>query len=167
MQSPTMLTAKALKFNVSIRVYGDGENLTHSHAYLVDDVPTGISPPIGHLGIDIRVMSLTQLRPIIEYNRQGHMDRRSLMFQEALFIMHRLPNIYERPKEHLIKYSFGFVPKDGTDVKLIHPSREPEPIAQLIGATDIFSHDIVIIPWSQIPVNFNDELQPQTEKSTS
>jgi hypothetical protein len=145
---------KCLQFNIYIRVFGEGDNYTHSHGYLVDDMPTGISPPIGCLNIDARTHTLAQLRPLIEYKRQGHMDRRSLMFQEALFIMNRLPNIYNRSKEDLIKYSFGFVLKEGTDVKLIHPDRETEFISNLIGAVDFFSHDLILIPWSQIPTTY-------------
>jgi len=148
---------KDLQFNIYIRVFGEGDNFTHSHGYLVDDMPTGISPPIGRLHIDARKHTLQQLRPMIEYKRQGHMDRRSLMFQEALFIMNRLPNIYNRPKEELVKYSFGFVLKEGTEVKLIHPARETEMIANLLGAVDFFSYDLILIPWSQIPPAFQTE----------
>ena len=145
---------KEVRFNINIRVFGEGDNFTHSHGYLVDDMPTGISPPIGQLNIDARTYTLQQLRPLIEYKLMGHMDRRSLMFQEALFIMSRLPNIYNRSKEDTIKYSFGFVQKDGTEVKLIHPDRESEFIADLIGAVDFFSHDLILIPWSQIPTTY-------------
>lgn len=145
---------KELRFNINIKVFGEGDNFTHSHGYLVDDMPTGISPPIGQLNIDARTYTLAQLRPLIEYKRMRHMDRRSLMFQEALFIMNRLPNIYNRSKEDLIKYSFGFVQKDGKEVKLIHPDRETEFIANLIGAVDFFSHDLILIPWSQIPSTY-------------
>lgn len=152
--SMTLPEEKCLQFNIYIRVFGEGDNYTHSHGYLVDDMPTGISPPIGRLNIDARTHTLAQLRPMIEYKRQGHMDRRSLLFQEALFIMNRLPNLYNRSKEDLIKYSFGFVQKDGTEVKLIHPDRETEFISDLIGAVDFFSHDLILIPWSQIPSTF-------------
>jgi len=150
----TLPEEKSLQFNIYIRVFGEGDNFTHSHGFLVDDMPTGISPPIGCLNIDARTHTLAQLRPMIEYKRQGHMDRRSIMFQEALFIMNRLPNIYNRSKEDLIKYSFGFVQKEGTDVKLIHPDRENEFISNLIGAVDFFSHDLILIPWSQIPSTY-------------
>lgn len=148
------LKEKELRYTIRIRVYGESDNPTHSHGYLVDDVPTGISPPIGQLVLDIRTHTLAQLRPLIEYNRKGHMNRRSLMFQEALFIMQRLPNIYNRPKDDLDKYSFGFVKKDGTEVKLIHPDRESEFISELMGAIDFFSHDLALIPRSQIPTSF-------------
>jgi hypothetical protein len=115
---------RELRFDVRIRVYGESDLPTHSHGYLVDDVPSGVSPPLGALNIDIRAYTLAQLRPMIEYKRTGHMDRRSLMFQEALFIMQRYPNLYGRPKEELLKYLFGFIKKDGKEVKLIHPDRE-------------------------------------------
>jgi len=50
------------------------------------------------------------------------------------------------------KYQFGFIKKKTfDDVKLIHPDREVEPISNLIGRTDFFEHDIIIVPLSQVP----------------
>ena len=141
----------------------------------------------------------------------GHMKRRSLIFQEVgsysapcmprisrssllsriihissqqvLFIMSRLPNVYNRPRYELNKFQFGFVNKKTfDDVKLVHPDRgiyiafpfvvfvhdvqyclilqfrpfpmfprsEDEPIADLLGRTDFFEHDVVIVPLSQV-----------------
>ena len=155
---------KELQFKINIRIFGESDSYMHSHCYLVDDMPIGLSPPIGQLVIDIRTHTLQQLRPMIEYRRKGQMNVRSLMFQEALFIMNRLPNIYNRSKEDLINYSFGFVLKDGGDVKLIHPDRETEFISELIGATDFFSYDLILIPWSQIPPTY--QTKPSENKQT-
>ena len=66
--------------------------------------------------------------------------------------MSRMPNIYNRPRWELNKFQFGFVHKKiYEDVKLIHPDREGEPIADLIGRTDFFEHDLILCPLSQIP----------------
>lgn len=65
--------------------------------------------------------------------------------------MNRLANTYNRPKEEMTKYEFGFVKKDSQEVKLIHPRREHEPISSLIGVTDFFLYDLIIVPLSQIP----------------
>jgi len=46
----------------------------------------GTSGPIGELNINIWKMTLKQLRPIIQYNKSDHMDRRSLIFQVGDFI---------------------------------------------------------------------------------
>jgi hypothetical protein len=65
--------------------------------------------------------------------------------------MSKLPNLYNRPREELTKYRLGFMRKENQQVKLIDSSRENEPIASLIGATDFFLHDLIVVPLSQIP----------------
>jgi len=114
-------------------------------------MPMGVSAPVGEFVIDVRTVTLKELRPMLMYDIRGAMKRRSMLWQEVLFIFGRLPNIYDRPKSEMNKYQFGFVRKSKLeDVKLIHPSRETVPIAELIGATDFFSHDLVIVPVTQL-----------------
>ena len=148
--------SKLLSFILRVRVYGLKFDSSVSHSYLVDDVCSGTSAPIGEFHIDIRKTTLTQLRPMIQYDRSGHMDRRSMMFQEAQFIMRRLPNHYNRPPDQWNKYVFGFLRKDRDDlnqqVRLIEQSDEGRPIADLIGATEYFSVDLAIVPLTQIPI---------------
>jgi hypothetical protein len=43
----------------------------------------------------------------------GNMKKRSLLFAEALNIMNRMPNVYDRPGDQLRSYRLGFVKKDG------------------------------------------------------
>ena len=149
---------KDLRFNVKIRVYGEGYKTHLSHAFCVDDMPSGVSAPVGELVIDVRTVTLDQLRPMIMYDIRGAMKRRSMLWQEVLYIFGRLPNMYDRPRSEVNKYQFGFVRKSKLeDIKLIHPTRENEPIANLIGATDFFSHDLVIVPLTQI--------SPEVEKA--
>ena len=70
-----------------------------------------------------------------------------------------MPNLYNRPKWELNKFQFGFVHKKiFEDVKLIHPDREGEPIADLIGRTDFFEHDLILCPLSQIPPEIEDSV---------
>jgi hypothetical protein len=118
-ESAVPFEEKGLFFHIKIRVYGHGFDPTYSHGYCVDDTPCGISHPIGELYIDIRTVTIKQLRPIIQYNRTGHMDRRSKMFQEALFIMERLVNKFERPKEDLKKYQFGWINRGNNKVTIM------------------------------------------------
>jgi len=140
-----------LSFKLRLRVYGQDEVRTESHSYLVDDFPTGISYPIGELAINIRTKTLSQLRPMIEYDRSTNIVRRSILFQEALFIMNKLPNYYNRDRAELTEYRFGFVKKDKTGFRLINKEDEEKPIADLIGAVDFFEYDLCIVPLSQIP----------------
>ena len=138
-------------YKVSIRVYGRDDARTESHSYLVDDVCTGTTSPIGHLAINIRTVTLEQVRPMLEYDRSRHMDRRSMLFQEALFYMNRYPNVYNRPENDRRIYRFGFINKKNmSDFKLIPAEDETKPIADLIGAVDFFSYDLCIVPLSQI-----------------
>lgn len=142
---------KQLNYKLKIRVYGKNANTMESHSYLVDNVPTGTSSPIGELNIDIRKMTLKQLRSIIQYDMSGGMNRRSLMFNEALFIMGRLPNYYDRPIGDMNKYQFGFLKKDGSDFRLVSTPKEEIIICDLIGTIDFFCYDLLIVPLSQIP----------------
>ena len=169
-----LLSNKDLRFNLKVRVYGFKHDSTCSHSYLMADMPLGISPGVGDFIIDVRAVTLMQLRMMIQYDQRTQMKKRSMMFQEVLFIMSQLPNLYNRPKLELNKYQFGFVRKDGLDVKLIHPSRENEPIAGLIGATDFFGHDLIIVPLSQIPLDLPvplsalaPEAQPRQDQNTA
>jgi hypothetical protein len=144
---------KLLSFALNVRVYGLKFDANVSHSYLVDDVFSGTSAPIGEFHIDIRKCSLVQLRPMIQYDKSGHMDKRSMMFQEALFLMQRMPNYFERPKVQWNKYIFGFLSKVTDELTLINPEDEAKPIAELIGATDYFSVDLAIVPLTQLPLN--------------
>ena len=145
--------ANLLSFVLRIRVYGLKFDSSVSHSYLVDDVPTGTTAPIGQFHIDIRKVTLSQVRPMIQYDRSGHMDKRSMMFQEALFIMRRMPNYFDRPKDQWNKYRFGFLSKETSElIKLVDESDEGKPIAELIGRTDYFLVDLAIVPLTQIPL---------------
>jgi hypothetical protein len=139
-------------YKVTIRVYGCDDAREESHSYLIDDMATGVSSPIGTLAINIRSINLTQVRPMIEYDRSNQINRRTLMFQEALFIMSRLPNPFHRPLNDMKQYRFGFIKKDKTGLRLIKREDEDKPIADLIGAVDFFEHDLCIVPLSQLPV---------------
>eukprot|EP01040_Poterioochromonas_malhamensis_P009920 gene9920-10777_t len=141
-----------LKFKVSIRVYGKDDSRKESHSFILDDHFTGISSVIGDVTVNIRTTTFNQLRPILEMNRANEMNKRSMLFQEALFIMDRLPNVYNRPRGDLRKYRFGFLHKQNlTDFRLISEADEDKPIAELIGVVDFFSYDVCIVPLSQLP----------------
>jgi hypothetical protein len=145
------LDSKLLSFVLKIRVFGYKFESSLSHSYLVDDVPSGTSSPIGQFSIDIRQMTLKQLRPMIQFDMSGHMNRRSLMFQEAMFIMRRLPNHFNKPADQWSKYLFGFVRKDSNAMTLIQAEDEDNAISTLIGATEYFDVDLAIVPLTQIP----------------
>jgi hypothetical protein len=140
-----------LSFKLRIRVYGRDENRTESHSYLLDDFPTGITWVVGELNINIRTKTLAQVRPMIEYSKENNIVKRTILFQEVLFIMGKLPNYYNREKPELVQYRFGFVKKDKTGFRLLSVEDEEKPIADLIGAVDFFGYDLCIVPLSQIP----------------
>lgn len=148
---------------MNVRVYGQSMAVTHSHGYLVDDFPTGLSDPVGEVIIDPRKTTFEALRPKIMYNTAGHMNRRSVMFQEALFIMSRLPNLYDRPKIELTMWQYGYVKKEDAQVKLIHPEKESGTLGSII--PEIYKHDLVIVPLSQIPPTV--ELAISTDNDSS
>ena len=137
-------------FNTNVRLYGLVQHKKESHSYIISDVPTGISHVLGTLRINIRNVTLKQLRPMLEYDRSGHMDKRSLLFQEAMFLMSHLPNVYNRPKSDTYLYRLGFVKKDKSDLRLVDVEQEELPIAELIGAVDYFEYDLAIVPLTQI-----------------
>ncbi|CAN0343291.1 unnamed protein product, partial [Ectocarpus fasciculatus] len=98
---------------------------------------------------DAKKTTLSEIRDRIEYNRDGHMNRRTLLFQEALFIMGRMPNYYDRPKGQLTRWQFGYVQKGSDNVKMIHPDSEGQTLFATV--PDLFGVDIVIVPLSQVP----------------
>ena len=145
--------SKLLLFVLKVRVYGLKFDASLSHSYLVDDVPTDTSAPIGEFHIDIRAITLTQIRPMIQFDKSRHMDRRSMMFQEALFLMRRMPNYFNRPAHEWNKYRLGFVHRETLKLTLISEEDESKPISELIGATDYFLVDLAIVPLTQIPLD--------------
>ena len=146
-----MEKSKILSFILKVRVYGLKFDSNVSHSYLVDDVPSGCSSVIGEFVVDIRLVNLTKMRKMIQYDRNGHMDRRSMLFQEALFLMRRFPNYFDRPESDWNKYQFGFLRKDNDQLTLIDEADEEKPISDLIGVTEFFDYDLAIVPLTQIP----------------
>ena len=141
-----------VKFVLKIRVYGEGHRTHDSHGYLLDDMPMGVSAPVTEIVVNIRDLTLNQLRPMLMYDNRNGMKKRSAVWQEVLFVMERMPNVYNRPKLEVKKFQFGFVRKSRLqDITLVSPEAEMRPIADLIGATEYFNHDLVIVPWTQIP----------------
>lgn len=141
-----------VRFNLKIRVYGEGHKTHDSHGYLLDDLPMGVSAPVTEMIVNIRELSLHTLRPMLMYDNRNNMKKRSALWQEVLFIMDRLPNVYNRPKLEMRLFRFGFVRKSRLqDITLVTTEAEKRPIADLIGATEYFNHDLVIVPITQIP----------------
>ena len=134
---------------VGVRVYGIGEQVTLSHGYVVDDAYTGISSVIGTITIDFSSTNVRELRQVIEYDSRDFVKRRSLLFQEALFIMQRLPNIYDKPKHLINNYTLGYAKKLSNEVKLIDCSNEDEFLDRLI--KHVHEVDLIIIPITQLP----------------
>ena len=142
---------KNVKFTLVIRVYGEGYKTQWSHGYILDDQPMGVSDPVVTMPVNIRILTLQQLRPILMYDMRNNMKKRSVVWQEVLYIFGRLPNIFDRPKSELNLFQFGFCRKDNLqDIQLVHPSYENRSISDLIGATDFFNHDLIIVPLTQI-----------------
>jgi len=147
-----MIEEKPLNFKLKIIVYGREFNPNVSHSFVIDDSNSGPSSPIGELNINIRDTTLQHVRSTIEYNRTGNMMKRSLLFQEAIFIMQRLPNHFQKPKELTLKYIFGFYCKSSNDLQLIEPENEGKYIYELIHSyVDFFKYDLALVPLTQIP----------------
>jgi hypothetical protein len=139
-----------LVFSLNVRVYGAIQHSKLSHSYLIDDMPTGVSHVVGVLQINIRHFNLKQVRLMIEYDKSNHMDRRSMLFQEAMFIMNRLPNLAQIPSDQRYSYRMGFLRKDRSELKVIAEEDEEKLISDLLGPVDFFDYDLAIVPLSQI-----------------
>ena len=147
-----MIEEKPLIFKLKIIVYGREFDSSKSHSFVVDDMQMGPSSPIGEFVLNIKEANLKDLRPKIEYNRSNNMLKRSLLFQEALFIMQRLPNHYKKPKEDITRYQWGFYNRKTNHLQLIDLEREHLAIADLIESyIDFFDYELAIVPATQIP----------------
>mmetsp|Transcript_26201 Transcript_26201/g.26444 ORF Transcript_26201/g.26444 Transcript_26201/m.26444 type:complete len:152 (+) Transcript_26201:268-723(+) len=138
-----------------IRVYSKGEAEYSSHGYCVDDFPLRVCLVVGEVVFDPSVTTFKQLRPMIEYNTSGHMNRRSVMFQEVLFIMSKLPNLYARSNK--FRYGFGhvsYVSNDVESIPVVYPEdSEDQPIVALIPSQTTPVQDLYIIPYTQVNIN--------------
>ena len=137
-----------LKFRVY--VYGNARDPTLSHSYCLDDFPTATSPQIGSIVIDIRTTTFHTLRSKLQFEKSEDMDRRSLIFQEALYLMSRLPNLYDRPKRDLREYYVGFVRKDNNELKIVGRDQEHQTVEEFLGRYEFYSRNLMIIPLSQV-----------------
>ena len=137
-----------LKFRVY--VYGNARDPTLSHSYCLDDFPTATSPQIGSIVIDIRATTFHTLRSKLQFEKSEDMDRRSLIFQEALYLMSRLPNLYDRPKRDLREYYVGFVRKDNNELKIVGRDQEHQTVEEFLGRYEFYSRNLMIIPLSQV-----------------
>jgi hypothetical protein len=143
-----------LNCNITIRVYGKAKDCSDGHSYLVGDSFSDVSHPIGKLIVDVRAVTLQQMRPMIEFDRSRHMDKRSMMFQEAMFLMDRLPNEFGRPRNELREYRFGFIKKDFTDIRMVRPEEEVKYLSEFFGPAELFLYDLCLVPLTQIdPAN--------------
>lgn len=142
-----------LNFKLTIRVFGFSTDCRQSHSYLVGNMFSDISSPIGQLMVDIRKVTLQQIRPMIEFDRSNHMDKRSMMFQEAIFIMDRLPNHFQRPQSELRKYKLGFIKKDKSSHMIVEQEDETKAIDEFFGAVEFFNYDLCIFPLSQLSLD--------------
>jgi hypothetical protein len=143
------VVSKSFIFNIPIRVYGAGEQVSLSHGYLVNDLHSGTSNILGNITINVETITFIQLRDLLEYDSTNNMKKRSMLFQEILFIMQRLPNIYNKPISECYKYVFGYAKKNMNEVKLLDVSLEHECIINLV--RNIYDCDLIIIPLSQLP----------------
>jgi hypothetical protein len=139
---------------LKICVYGLNVDVTRSHAFCIDDMPTGTSPQIGDIVVDSKSTTFKELRNKVQYNRSEDMDKRSLIFQEALSIMDRLPNTFNKPKEDLKKYLFGFVRRDNNELKIVLDDQEGMAIEIFLERYEFFARNLMLIPLSQLPLDF-------------
>jgi hypothetical protein len=138
-------------YTIKIAVYGRGNDTSQSHGFCVDDFTPVTSPPIGEVLINVHTTTFEMLRDIIQYSRNSHINKRSMMFQEALFIMDRLPNFYNRPDRDLNKYLFGFSQRETKELTIVPSEHESSSIVSLVGIIDFSKYDILLIPLSQLP----------------
>jgi hypothetical protein len=143
-------THEVLILKFKIYIYGTGMNVNISHSFCINDMPCGTSPQIGDIKFDIRSTSFKQLRNMLEYDRSDDMLKRSLIFQEALSIMGRLPNISSRPKQELNRYLFGFVRKDNRELKIVDGNQEGQIVESFLEQYEFFVRNLMIIPLSQL-----------------
>lgn len=133
-----------------VRVYGHAMDVTRSHSLCVADLPSGTSPKIGNITFDIRSTTFAQLRDKLQYDRTRDMDRRTKMFQEAVYIMDSQPDAFGRPNGDKRKYLIGFVLK-GSNLTKISPFDNDQTIECFLENHSFFSRDLILIPFSQLP----------------
>lgn len=111
--SSILPTTSNSTISVDVKVYSPPQDHHYdSHSYILDDYPVhGLSSILCSLSIDIKNISLKNIRVMLMYDHKNGMMKRNLIFQHVLFIMNRLNNIYNRPKEELTQYRFAFIKK--------------------------------------------------------
>ena len=141
---------RIVDLNFDIRLYGHSMDTAGSHSFYIADLSSGASPKIGNISIDICSTTFAQLRDKLQYERTCDMDRRTKVFQEAIYIMDNQPNVFDRPEEDRRKYLIGFVHKGSNRMK-ISPFENNQIIECFLEKHTFFSRDLILIPFSQLP----------------
>ena len=147
-----LMKEEAVELKFKVCIYGHGLDITRSHSFCIADMPSGTSPQIGEISFDIRATTFRELRIKLQYSRSNDIDKRSLVFQEAMSIMDRLPNIFNRPKGDLRKYFFGFVRKDNNELKIVYENEEDHKVESFLGRYEFFARNLMLIPLSQLSI---------------
>ena len=147
------MSSQTKKRILNIRVYCHIDNEYTSHSYCVDDFPLAVSLSVGEIQVDPTITTLKQLRELIEFNQQGHMMRRSALFQEILFIMSKLPMVY--PRKNKSEYRFGYLNISETSVEpiVIPEDKENQSILSSVPNNPSASLTIYIIPLTQVNID--------------
>eukprot|EP01041_Mallomonas_annulata_P002238 gene2238-4351_t len=156
-------TSKKKVFRILVHSRKDVDYL--SHGYCVDDFPFGENLHVGDIQIDPVLTTFAQMRLMLEYNSSGHMNRRSVLFQEALYIMGKLPNVYSREKQEKNKYLFGYFSSDNELPVLFTLSQELVPISTVLPKS--FTYDLIIVPYSQIDPRETTAMEVINDSDTS
>ena len=141
---------RIVDLNFDIRLYGHAMDTAGYHSLYIADLSSGASPKIGNISIDICSTTFAQLRDKLQYERTCDMDRRTKLFQEAIYIMVSQPNVFNRPDEDRRKYLIGFVHKGNNRMK-ISPFDNNQTIECFLEKHSFFSRDLILIPFSQLP----------------
>jgi hypothetical protein len=147
---------KPLHFKLTVRVFGRGEDYHVSHSLCMDDINTGLSPPVGEIYVDVSHTTIHRLRRQLEYDTSNFMDRRSLIFQEVLFLMEKFPNHTGRGKQDMKKYVIGFISREpdeetGERISFIVPNEmELMPVIASVNTNELLLCDMILFPLTQI-----------------
>ncbi|OQS04023.1 prefoldin subunit [Thraustotheca clavata] len=123
------------------------------HSYIVGSQPGGLSSVIGMIMMeDNENLTFESVRPRIELQQDGSVQRRSIMYQEALFLMTSGPNPHQWPLKSLQTYWLGYYKNEEDPTPTIIPTNEEtKGLREILDMkTTKVTADLIVIPQSQI-----------------
>lgn len=134
-----------------LRIFVFRGTVRTQHSFLVANDQGGLTSGVGAVAVNSGVDTLTELRSIIEVQKDKAMCRRSVLFEEVLYVLSTAPNPHAYPANiYATSYQFGILRK--------RPDRADDGKHTKDGEVSIKAQEEILMVPEVIPLERESEL---------